>query len=1167
MGIFFFIIVSIVYFVYRWYSAVQKINFIIANTSYGSTPEGTTVIAPAGIGQPCVVDNGTDQDSGQPLCDTTIGLTCVTGLFVGNGDNSNTGVCLSNIGSPCDTLYDCIPFAQGCISGVCENLTESINLPCTYDSDCIGDAVCATCVTGSGVCKDTNGNCSDLVDGVCPYPSTLCDGQQTGYEGTFPYNHICDKSLDVPVCKYDISPKDQGCTLDSDCSQLEGEVFCYTGAFKTEQNPDGALSPPTYGIKSILNSQTIQDAVFQLDFGQSLIDINSFQLGTMVNIVGAKVDTSRNTLAFGPYYIKSRLGTEYVILSPDNLQPDIAAYAEYPNKFIKLNEAEYIQETTLLKSDLYLDIKNDPSKYEMSFGILPPTNITTSCFYTTQGFKIVDNDSSFLIRNNVNVQLSHTKVRFNINIQGQFTSFGKSPIFTLDKISPDGTVFNVTPRATDLEKYNSEKSLISVLFGDVIQGDTLNDNKGVCLPKLPVTANIVTDSKYNLSNYTFNPCVEIYDGGISVVESEGFCKLSSTLTGPGSACRFAQDDVNNLPCSKDTGTFKGFNYDLTCLIDDTLTESIRNNANFLNSSYSGICAYPVNDKYKPCDKYNDNCMTPYVCTEYQGANFCDSRFDVFQCNSSYVCPDGYVCQDGYCQNSVVDGIASYCAGASGSPDICISPYECQKSVYLSVYNSTEDSDYDKSNKFVEIELVNFTASNLVPYTLLVKSVYLPNLTTYAFVYSDDNTYYLYEISDPLGTPTLQKLHIKTSTEYKSFILNYSKKIEVWGYNISGRTLTLQDINNGDPFSFKLPTQVVDTILGIDINDDNLIITSRTTVNGTFVNLDIADKTKRTQTFKYQVHFINNFKTDKNNIKTFTLPFNPSLLNGLQNCRFDLLEVTNDELDIVCVQQIEDMGNPIIGVRYKPVDFDTYNNSYFDTAQNCNGATNNDPDLGCFINPTITSIKEVSDVDGISETDNVYLVTSQEDINTLYSFSAYDINLDGVQIIKYYKKSTSLYICTASPIHYLDNHVVSITPDEYMPFSLTDKSAIDNYGNFASNYLEYPYWVTALQDLVVGDNYTPKVAKVFYEPNRVNKNYYMIADMFTGFRNPETEAIAGDQSLKNMYLFKFSSDNNETGLTINETIPVKINGHNDFTRFSMCNETQNMYFLTHKCGSM
>lgn len=1163
MGIFFFIIVSIIYFVYRWYSAIQKINLIIANTSSGSTPEGKTVIAPAGIGQPCVVYNGNDQDSGQPLCDTSMGLTCVTGLFVGNGDNSNTGVCLSNIGSSCDTLYDCVPSAQGCISGICENFSESINLPCTYDSDCIGQAVCASCFTGSGICKDGNGNCTDLVDGVCPYPFTLCDQQDGENEGTFLYNHICDKSLDVPRCKYDISPKDQGCTIDSDCAQIEGEVFCYTGAFKTEQNPDGALSPPAYEIKSILNSQ---GAIFQLDFGQSLIDINSFQAGTMVNIVSSQTDISRNSLTFGPYYIKSRIGTEYVVLSPNKLQPDITEYAEYPDKFIQLNESDYTQETTLQESDLYKDITTESSKYKMVFGILPPTNIITTCYYTSEGFKIVDYNSGFSIKNNVNVRQNYTKVRFNINIQGQITSFDKSPIFTLDGISSDGTIFNVTPAATQLEKYNTKLNLLSVLFGDVIQGDTLNENKGVCLPKLPVTANIVTDSKYNLSKYTFNPCVEIYDGGTSVVVSDGFCKLSSALEGPGSVCRFIQDDVNNLPCSKETATFKGFNYELTCLIDDTLTETIRNNPNFLNSSYSGICAYPVNDKYQPCDKYSDNCMTPYVCMEYQGGNFCDSRFDVFQCNSSYVCPDGYVCQDGYCQNSVVNGIASYCTGSPDSPDTCILPYTCQSSVYLSIYNTTQESDINKSNKFIDIELTNLTASNLVPYTLLVKSVYSPKLTTYAFVrYDGNNLYSLYQISDPLGTPSLTILQNKTSTTYSSFILDYSTGIEVWGYSLSINTLVIENIVTSVSHSFQL--QDATEILGIDINDDNLIVTSRTTTttNIIFVNLDIADITEQEQKYKYQIHFIKNFKT-QDVVKTFTLPFHPSSLNGMQNCRFDLLEVTNDELDVVCVQEIEDMGNPIVGVRYKPVDFNDSQNRYFDTAQNCNDTNNINRDLGCFIKPIITSIKEVSNVNGITEKDNVYLVTSQEDINTLYSFSAYDINLNRVQILKYYKKSTSLYIVTNAPINNLDNCEVTVTPNDYMPFSLTNKSAIDNYGNFASNYLEYPYWMTDLQDLVVGDNYTPKVAKVFYEPNRVNKNYYMIANMFTGFENPETKELVGDQGSRNMYLFKFSSDNNETGLIVNETIPVKITDPSDFTRFSMCNETQNMYFLTGKCGS-
>ena len=49
-------------------------------------------------------------------------------------------------------------------------------------------------------------------------------------------------------------------------------------------------------------------------------------------------------------------------------------------------------------------------------------------------------------------------------------------------------------------------------------------------------------------------------------------------------------------------------------------------------------------------------------------------------------------------------------------------------------------------------------------------------------------------------------------------------------------------------------------------------------------------------------------------------------------------------------------------------------------------------------------------------------------------------------------------------------------------------------------------------------------------------------------------------------FKFSSLDNEIGLTVNETLPIRISGPSDIRRFSQCNQTQNMFFVSNKCST-
>ena len=173
---------------------------------------------------------------------------------------------------------------------------------------------------------------------------------------------------------------------------------------------------------------------------------------------------------------------------------------------------------------------------------------------------------------------------------------------------------------------------------------------------------------------------------------------------------------------------------------------------------------------------------------------------------------------------------------------------------------------------------------------------------------------------------------------------------------------------------------------------------------------------------------------------------------------------------------------------------------------------------------------------------------------------------------YLELSGSLGITNANPVAnkptILDVKLTPTLGNDYAPFSFSPSSNLDNYGNVMSKYLEYPYWIDDLQDLIVGDSFNPKIKRIFYQPDRVNKNFYAIVDMYTGYNDPVEnkliEELSGIES-NNTYLFKFSSLDNEMGLTVNETLPIRINGPGDTKRFSQCNQTQNMFFLSNQCS--
>lgn len=1156
---------------YRWYEAISNLNIVIAESSQGmNRSNNVNLTLPASLNQPCVLKTSeTINDSTQPFCDEQAGLTCVVGMYQGNGPGTNTGICLSNIGHYCDTLYDCVPSAQACINNLCENLTESINQPCVFDSDCIGGITCSFCSKGIGPCKNDNNECVEYEsNGKCPSShQTLCNQTSGNQKGEFRFNHICDTSLDIPKCKYNFAPKDQGCTSDSDCIQPDGGSVCYTGKFRTFEQPDGTLIPPQYPI-NILKQDDNVDALIQITFGNSLLTVDSFEAGTEIHFIPTSSVITRTAVKYGPYYIREQYDNDYMTIMGSKLEPSVSIYYDFPVNLIRLNEDEYSKSDAIK----YGEIKQYSEGFNIVFGVFP-ANIVSKCYYdeSNNDFKLADDDSNYELTNNVIV--GSTEVRFNIVSTDSAQSFYTAPVYILSGLSDDGKSFSVAGELfnfDDLKSYNSQSNYINVLFGEPIDPRLLDANAGVCVMKLPPSANIATDSKYNLTEYTGNPCINMFDGSIIVSAIDSFCEFTNVESGPGSVCQFKRETFDPLPCNDETITYEGIEYKLECLINDSLTETVRNNPNFLNSSFAGICAYPVFDKFKNCELYNKNCKPPYVCTEFEGGYFCDSRFDVLQCNDTYKCPPTFVCtEDG---GTCLSESGGYCVEGVDFLG-CIPPHNCSKnSVVLGFYNSTLDDETNPPNQLVQITTIG--SGSAKDYRLFVGSEYDDNnnLITYVLSFLSSAYYNFTKITNPLSdSKEIETINVDLSY-YTDFIFDDTNSL--WGYYLDNNNVKIKKL-------YPIPNSetsytISGTVLGIDIHNNNLLVTSQRNITSSrpkFTNLDVGTNSLVNE------YLVTLFRDLGNTPVTYILPYFSETLDTMKVCKFDLLSVNNTELDIVCVHESEDFQSPILGVRHKVREINVseinkdnpFYSSLFSSSSspsNCTGDIQTSP-IGCYIKPIISSVSSttLSDVSG-----NIYAITSKYDINTIYAFSNLPLSLDGTAIDNIYTKNNALYISTEDPLTSTENLKLTINQHNanFLPFSINSVSNIDNYGNTLSPYLEYPYWIKDLQDLIVGDNFNPKIKRIMYEPNRINRNYYAIADMYTGFANsPIENKVISDEiqgiENQNMYLFKFSSLETELGLTVNETLPIRVTGPEDITRFGQCNQTGNLFFVSNICS--
>jgi hypothetical protein len=1209
---------------YRWRNTIATVNSIALNSTSNFSGDTVVSIAKVNLHQPCV--NTTDNnnyDGNIPVCDETKDLTCVVGLYKGN-DDGNTGVCLSSVGGFCNAIYDCEPNAHSCINNICEQITETINLPCRYDSDCIGGATCRNCTTGIGPCIDSNGNCAELVNGKCPSPdyipcnteligtltctncttgigpckdsngkcaaelgngqcpspdyipcnteligtltctncitgigpcinsngnceAELGNGQcPSGYNecntepgGEFRFSHVCDKDLNNPVCKYNVSPKDQGCTRDSDCIKMGGEAFCYKGHFKTAYDPTGELEPPTFNILSITDHSEEEDKLFsvKIDFGDKLITAESFFAGTEVNFV--KGDETRTTISIGKYFIKRSVDNDKIILGETKLQPDITKYWNVPHNLIQQDEADYKQSSNADLSN-HADLLNNPRKYKIVFGILPPLTILSKCYVvnvTMKKLKLVDTDLTFILSQN-NVEVGVTKVRFNDKKIDGFIS--NASAYTITGIESYGE-FTVDGDISTIGVFNQTSNLLEVMFGDSIDANLLNVNRGVCVSKLPPSANI-GDSRYNISKYTGNPCIQQYDGSFNVSLIDGFCKFTDRPSGVGSVCQIKRGPYDPLPCESHTKIVDGLSYDLKCLIADDLTGYIRNNPNFLNYSFGGVCAYPVNRKFKTCNVYNNSCRPPYVCTQFGGGSFCDSRLDILQCNVNYSCPPRYECDDGLCLSISNSGICT-------SNDHCLGE-ECGSTLSLKYYDTISYVDRPGIDNMKDVPLPFDLSGFSINAKLKVKSIFFKGeLFTYCLITEESNSKFFVIIGIKEKNQTLKVYEIEIADFIKVNLNN---------------DFILVPSSNG------VSIQFYDGIAFDKFKERTITVTPDTDARPSFITSNDGS-TIRT-----------NYRVTTDNGKKFPIPHYIDTFDQLIDVRFDYRNINNTELDIITIYKPSDTSSENtstnLALRHKVMECvaDYHNFSI-------NGKSVLSPRIKC---------KQVNSTDDYT----TYTVNDPIDINTLLTFSGYPLVVDvvsndseytplhsdnntgkNVRKMIYFNNEFTIIVDPGDPGDngsdvYFDIDLRVSESDklpDFLPYNIKPNDYKSNFNNTLSPFLKYPTWLSDLNDLVVGDSYYPRVKHVYFEPNLIKDTYYIALDMHTGYNDPEEEAILnaddGGALKRNKYLFKFSSSDNQLGIVQDQAIPLRFSDDDEnYNRLSVCNETDNIFFLTYTC---
>jgi len=136
--------------------------------------------------------------------------------------------------------------------------------------------------------------------------------------------------------------------------------------------------------------------------------------------------------------------------------------------------------------------------------------------------------------------------------------------------------------------------------------------------------------------------------------------------------------------------------------------------------------------------------------------------------------------------------------------------------------------------------------------------------------------------------------------------------------------------------------------------------------------------------------------------------------------------------------------------------------------------------------------------------------------------------------------------------------------EFLPYNIFSTDYKNNFNNSLSPAIVYPTWIEDLNDLIVGDSYYPKMLHVYYEPNLVRKNFYLALDMYTGYQDKEEDEIVSQQIENQRYMFKFSSSKAQLDLVNNQTLPIRVSKDENFGRFAVCNETDNLFFLTYTC---
>jgi len=305
----------------------------------------------SGLSQTCKINSVDADGNALPgnICEN--GYTCTQDLFSGqNTKDKNIGICLSNLGSPCNTILDCASSsgANICLGGKCEIIGEALNQNCVNDTDCMlltgldsneintffRNEFFYLC-NNFGLCKingskDVKKSGYEYINTACFHDSDCYDNYtgdpKIGYNQSFCSISENSKKQDIipsGVCKFykqvgmELLNEDDKCMDDLIVENVNGKKICQfkdkigdgiACNMKINENDCNSL-PSINGIKSecLYSSNVYSRLSGSLESDANAIAGYVGKCGYAVNDIYNECD-DRNNNCIKPYYCEN-LGT------------------------------------------------------------------------------------------------------------------------------------------------------------------------------------------------------------------------------------------------------------------------------------------------------------------------------------------------------------------------------------------------------------------------------------------------------------------------------------------------------------------------------------------------------------------------------------------------------------------------------------------------------------------------------------------------------------------------------------------------------------------------------------------------------------------------------------------------------------------------------------------